>query len=72
MTSRRLSTRMQDTVREMESAVCRGRGTEEKVERSGRGAVGPRKQQRLKRAGEYLVRDGSCLSPEEIVKGTDT
>lgn len=72
MKSHRLSTRMQEALQNVESAVCVKRSTEDGVERSECGAARPKKGQRLERGGGYLVRDGSCLSLEETVKATET
>lgn len=42
------------------------------MERSRCVAASPREQQRLKKAGGYLVQDGICLALEEVVKATNT
>lgn len=71
-TSRRLSTRIHETVQNMENAVYRVQRCEVAVDRNGRGAAGPRKKQRLKREEECLVRVCICFSLREMVKASDT
>lgn len=55
MTSRRLSTRMQETVLNMKNALFRVQRSEDGVDMSRSGAAVSKKQQRLESEGEYLV-----------------
>lgn len=59
---RTLSTRSQETLPKMESAVCRVGGAEDGLGRSDCEAEGSRKYQRLEKRERYLARDGVCFS----------
>lgn len=72
MRFRRLSKRRQETVQNMESAVCRVQRTEDRLERSGSRGTRPKMRQRLVRREEYLVRDGICSPLDEMLKASDT
>lgn len=72
MTSQGLSTRMQETVHSMQNAMCRVRGAENEVARSGCGAASSRKRQRLRKKEDYFVPNETFFSLKEMVKTTDT
>lgn len=56
----------------MENAVCGVRGTEYKIQKNKREAASSRKRQRLNRKEGYHAKDGIWLSPEYMVRATDT
>lgn len=72
MTFQRLATGLQVTMQNMERAMCKVQGAEDKVERNECGAAGVKKRQCLEREEGYSVRDQICWSLKKVVKATDT
>lgn len=66
MTSRRLTTRMDETVQRMGSAVDNVRRPRERRNVGGDGASVLKRQKCVEGGGGYLVRDGECLSLGEL------
>lgn len=50
----------------------RRRETGDGIEREECGTAGPRRRQALEKEEELLVRNGICLSLEEMMRATDT